>query len=104
MERSPTSRSDLRSRLRLPNGCGGVMEHLMSDAIIVLNGGSSSLKFSIHQIPEHGEEPVAVARGQVDGLGTKPHFKVQDRTGAALADTALVAGFGEVRPAVALST
>ena len=63
----------------------------MSDAIIVLNGGSSSLKFSIHQISEQGEEPVVVARGQVEGLGARPHFKVRDRTGAALADAALTA-------------
>ena len=61
----------------------------MSDAIIVLNGGSSSLKFSIHQITEQGEEPVVVARGQVEGLGGRPHFKVKDRTGAVLADEAL---------------
>src|SRR4051812_43766993 len=56
----------------------------MSDAIIVLNAGSSSLKFSIYQVSDDGL--VVAARGQVEGLGTTPHFKAKDRKGNRLAD------------------
>ena len=41
----------------------------MTDAILVLNAGSSSLKFSLFEVA--GEEPVLVQRGQLDGLTTK---------------------------------
>lgn len=57
----------------------------MSDVIIVLNAGSSSLKFSIYQVQD--EDLLLVARGQTEGLGTSPHFKAKDRKGSVLADT-----------------
>jgi acetate kinase len=56
----------------------------MNDAIIVLNAGSSSLKFSIYQVSD--DDLVLAARGQIEGLGTTPHFKVKDRRGIVLAD------------------
>lgn len=56
----------------------------MSDAIIVLNAGSSSLKFSLYGIAE--PEPALVARGQIEGLGSRPHFKAKDPQGQVLAD------------------
>ena len=59
----------------------------MSDAIIVLNAGSSSLKFSIYAVA--GRELDLVARGQVEGLGTSPRFKAKDHQGQTLADAAL---------------
>jgi acetate kinase len=61
----------------------------MSDAIIVLNAGSSSLKFSIYQVND--QELGLVARGQIEGLGTQPHFKAKDRKGSTLADLDLKA-------------
>jgi len=61
----------------------------MSDAIIVLNAGSSSLKFSIYQISGGGEDLTVVVRGQVENLGTRPRFIVKSRAGAVLSDTAL---------------
>jgi acetate kinase len=60
----------------------------MCDAIIVLNAGSSSLKFSIYQLQED-EELLLAARGQVEGLGTVPHFKAKDRQGTVLEDLEL---------------
>jgi acetate kinase len=51
----------------------------MSDAIIVLNAGSSSVKFSIYGIP--GEQLVLEARGQIEGLGTSPRFEAKDGRG-----------------------
>jgi acetate kinase len=59
----------------------------MSDAIIVLNAGSSSLKFSIYAVTD--QELHLVARGQIEGLGTSPRFKAKDRQGQTLADVAL---------------
>jgi acetate kinase len=62
----------------------GSNEDAMSEAIVVLNAGSSSLKFSIYRID--GDDLTRVVRGQVEGVGTKPHFKAKDRKGAVLAD------------------
>src|SRR4051812_4808523 len=60
-------------------------EHAMSDAIFVLNGGSSSLKFSIYRVGDQ-EDLALVARGQVESLGRSPRFKAKDRKGHVLAD------------------
>jgi acetate kinase len=59
----------------------------MSDAIVVLNAGASSLKFSIYRIGD--EDPRLAARGKIDGLGTAPHFKAKDPKGRVLADAGL---------------
>lgn len=59
----------------------------MSDAIIVLNAGSSSLKFSLYAFI--AQELSLEARGQIEGLGTSPRFKAKDRLGQPLADAAL---------------
>lgn len=56
----------------------------MSDAIIVLNAGSSSLKFSLYGAAH--EELNLVAKGQIEGLGTSPRFKAKDQQGCTLAD------------------
>ena len=50
----------------------------MADAILVLNAGSSSLKFSVFL---HGETPEPLLRGQLEGLFTQPHFVARDRAG-----------------------
>lgn len=57
----------------------------MSDAIIVLNAGSSSLKFSIYSVVDH--ELHIVNRGLIEGLGTSPRFKARDQHGKVIADT-----------------
>ncbi|MGE5610946.1 MAG: acetate/propionate family kinase [Bacillota bacterium] len=70
----------------------------MSDTIIVLNAGSSSLKFSLYVVID--SELSLETRGQIDGLGTSPHFKAKDRQGRLLADTDLAgpsAGFGHTQ-------
>lgn len=53
----------------------------MSEAILVLNAGSSSLKFSVHNVT--GDELRVVGQGQVEGLGTSPRFRARDAGGAA---------------------
>ena len=46
---------------------------MTTDAILVLNAGSSSLKFSVYEIDASGE-PAPLSRGQIEGLGTRPRF------------------------------
>ncbi|MEF8713959.1 MAG: acetate kinase [Accumulibacter sp.] len=58
----------------------------MEKVILVLNAGSSSLKFSLFALPAAGEmRPLAV--GQVEGLGTAPRLKAKDGQGEVIADT-----------------
>ena len=51
----------------------------MTDAIIVLNAGSSSLKFSL--FAEAGVEPAVVASGKIESIDTSPHFIAKDSAG-----------------------
>jgi acetate kinase len=50
----------------------------MADALLVLNAGSSSLKFSVFL---DGEPPGPLLRGQLEGLFTQPHFVARDSAG-----------------------
>jgi acetate kinase len=50
----------------------------MADAILVLNAGSSSLKFSVFL---DGEPPGLLLRGQLEGLFTEPRFLARDAAG-----------------------
>ena len=55
----------------------------MTDAVLALNAGSSSLKFAVF---ERGadSEIVPVSRGEIEGIGTAPRFIVHDAKGAVL--------------------
>jgi acetate kinase len=57
----------------------------MDDYAIVLNAGSSSLKFSVYQRPQ-GAAWRLEARGQIEGIGTSPRFSAKDEAGERLAD------------------
>jgi acetate kinase len=59
-------------------------EPMMSDAILVLNAGSSSLKFSL--FVDRGEGFASTLGGQVEGLFTSPRCVVRDRGGAVVAE------------------
>jgi acetate kinase len=56
----------------------------MRDAILVLNAGSSSIKFSL--FAEAGIDLALQCRGQIEGLFTAPHFTARDAKGATLAE------------------
>jgi acetate kinase len=60
----------------------------MTDAILVLNAGSSSLKFSVFLQRAH-EAPELALRGQMEGILTRPHFIAKDASGALLAESTL---------------
>jgi acetate kinase len=61
---------------------------------LVLNAGSSSLKFSVFQRSAPGPWALA-ARGQIEGIGTAPRFSARDAEGAVLARDALPATVGD---------
>ena len=46
----------------------------MTDAVLALNAGSSSIKYGLFETNEHG----LVARGEIEGIGTAPHFIARD--------------------------
>ncbi len=52
----------------------------MSDVILVLNAGSSSIKFSLFAVESDSLE--LVMRGQIEGLYTAPRFVAKDTAGA----------------------
>ena len=56
----------------------------MTDAIVVLNAGSSSVKFSLFDVAT--DAPVLVQRGQLEGLATNTHFVAKDAAGATIAE------------------
>jgi len=63
----------------------------MSDAILTINAGSSSIKFALfadgHAIPERPE-----LVGQIDGIGAHPHLKARSDDGRVLDDCDLPLG------------
>ncbi|HMQ30794.1 MAG TPA: acetate kinase [Chloroflexaceae bacterium] len=52
----------------------------MSKAILVLNAGSSSIKFTVFD--RAGGALAVRYNGQIEGIGTRPRFKVRDGAGA----------------------
>jgi len=57
----------------------------MADAIVVVNAGSSSVKFSVYLASTDGEQQLA-ANGLAEGIGTHPAFKAKDEAGAVLVE------------------
>jgi acetate kinase len=55
------------------------------DALLVVNAGSSSLKFQIFQLVAD-RELHRLLKGQMDGIGTHPHLRAQNADGAVLID------------------
>jgi acetate kinase len=72
---------------------------MMDDYSLVLNAGSSSLKFCVYRRPER-ENWRLEARGQIEGIGTSPRLSIKDAEGASLADQKLDAGVRDGRQAL----
>lgn len=70
----------------------------MANAILVLNAGSSSLKFSVLLA---GEQLTPLLRGQFEGLTTEPRFTARDAAGATVGQRAWPAG-ARLEPAAAI--
>jgi acetate kinase len=62
----------------------------VSEAILTLNAGSSSIKFALFARASPIPSAPAVA-GQIDGIGARTHLKVKDASGAILEDIDLPA-------------
>jgi acetate kinase len=55
------------------------------DTILVVNAGSSSVKFQIFALANPGN-PQRVIKGQFDGIGTRPRLRAEGRDGTPLID------------------
>jgi acetate kinase len=61
----------------------------MSDAILVLNAGSSSIKFSLFKGDESPGKQSLICEGACEGIGHRIHFTAKDGSGASLVDQQL---------------
>ena len=59
----------------------------MDDVVLVINAGSSSLKFCVYNAAADGWR--LNTRGQIEGIGTAPRFSARDDVGVRLADEVL---------------
>jgi acetate kinase len=57
------------------------------DTILVVNAGSSSVKFQVFSVDGNGR-PLRQIKGQMDGVGTRPRFRATSATGDVMADRA----------------
>ena len=73
----------------------------MDDYALVLNAGSSSLKFCVYRRPET-ESWSLEARGQIEGIGTSPQLKAKNAEGERIADQKLDAAVSDGRKALEL--
>jgi acetate kinase len=64
--------------------------NVVSDAILVLNTGSSSIKFSLFEGHERPGPKGLICEGQFDGIGHGVHFTAKDRSGRSRADSSLL--------------
>ena len=71
----------------------------MDDYALVLNAGSSSLKFCVFQRSDE-KEWQAAARGQIEGIGTSPRLSVKDSQGTVLAHNDLGASVNDGNAAI----
>jgi acetate kinase len=72
----------------------------MSELVLVLNAGSSSLKFAVFDTGASESWPV-LARGQVEGIGTAPRMSARDGAGAAMPTPAAPGSIRDSRTALA---
>ena len=71
----------------------------MGEHALIVNAGSSSLKFSVLRRPP-GQSWRLEAKGQIEGIGTSPRFSAKDGNGDVLARTSLDAGVKDGRSAI----
>ncbi|WP_035352031.1 acetate/propionate family kinase [Edaphobacter aggregans] len=71
----------------------------MDDYALVLNAGSSSLKFCVYQRPRDNDWEIA-ARGQIEGIGTSPRLSAKDAQGAVLVNNSLDASVADGHAAI----
>jgi acetate kinase len=60
----------------------------VNPAVLVLNAGSSSIKFSVYVV-SGPDDPETRYRGEIEGIGARPRFTVRDARGDAVVDEPL---------------
>jgi acetate kinase len=70
----------------------------MADYALVLNAGSSSLKFSVYE-RQDDEDWRLSSRGQIEGIETSPRIAVKDIEGRILIERRLVGEVQDIRRA-----
>ena len=63
----------------------------MPDTLLVVNAGSSSIKFQLFEVGA-GSRLDLELKGQLEGIGTRPHLAAQDAAGRVLTDDAYEPG------------
>jgi acetate kinase len=71
----------------------------MNDYALILNAGSSSLKFCVFQRPS-GEDWHLEARGQIEGIGTSPHLSVKNASDEKIEDKKIDGALKDVNGAI----
>jgi acetate kinase len=72
----------------------------MHGPILVINAGSSSIKFSMFEAAD-GDALAAAMHGQIEGIGTAPHLVCHDGGGERIADESVPGGnYGEAMAAL----
>lgn len=61
----------------------------MTDTLLALNVGSSSIKFSLFALRGDARAVAPLYRGAIEGLGAVPHFAVWDAAGGPMPDASL---------------
>jgi acetate kinase len=64
----------------------------VSDAILVLNAGSSSIKFSVFPGDDRPSRQDMICDGECEGIGHRVHFTAKDRASVSLVDEYLAEG------------
>jgi acetate kinase len=64
----------------------------MTDAILVLNAGSSSIKFSLYPADKEPKRQDLLCDGEMGGIGHRVHFLAKDGSGTSLTDERLAEG------------
>ena len=72
----------------------------MDDFAVVINAGSSSLKFSVYRRPDRDAWRLET-RGQIEGIGTSPHFSAKNGEGQSIADQKITGSLTDGRAALA---
>ena len=67
--------------------CADCRRVIAMDTILVVNAGSSSVKFQIFTVEGEGRLQRQI-RGQIDGIGSRPRLRANGPTGDPLADRA----------------
>jgi len=63
-------------------------ERAVNDAVLIVNAGSSSIKFALFDACDD-RKPRAIVRGEVDGIGHAPRLRITGAHGATAADRVL---------------